>query len=362
MDALRHFLQFVQTELLSAQLIRAAALLVGFWVAARLLSMLLVRLARSGRALEAHAPLAIALRALRALIVALGLYYASKQLPMAERTERFFDGVLYLAALGVATLVLVRLTTFFLDTFLTRDGAAERHRMEQAYLPLLRKLVGMVLATIALIIAFRHFDIDVTGLVTTLGVGGLAVGLAAKDTLSNMIAGFTLLVDRPFRPGDRVRLASGEVGDVLEIGIRSTRIRLLDQHLLVVPNAELGNTRIINYNQPTPRAVAKVELTLAFGADVARAEQVLLEAARALGTLDPPPEPTVLLRRLGERGLEVTLHFGIAEHADVDAVEDRVRREVYQQLSAQGVQLFTPQLEVTLHPDATKAVPGRPNR
>ena len=73
----------------------------------------------------------------------------------------------------------------------------------------------------------------------SLGVGSLAVGLAAQDTLANMFAGFTLMLDRPFRVGDRIQLASGEVGDVEAIGMRATRIKTSDETILVVPNSLL---------------------------------------------------------------------------------------------------------------------------
>src|SRR5262249_61707352 len=123
--------------------------------------------------------------------------------------------------------------------FAARLPDAERARVEREYLPLASKVGGLVVAAIAVSIAFHHFGIEVTALITTLGVGGLAVGLAARETLSNMIAGLTMLLDRPFRPGQRIKLPSGETGELVKIGSRTTPIRLINHTMIVVSSAAL---------------------------------------------------------------------------------------------------------------------------
>ena len=97
--------------------------------------------------------------------------------------------------------------------------------VEKDFLPLIEKISTIFIFLIGIIVVLKHFNYDVLSLVTALGIGSLAIGLAAKDTLANMISGFTIMVDRPFRVGDRIQLSSGEVGDVLEIGLRSTKIK-----------------------------------------------------------------------------------------------------------------------------------------
>ena len=98
-------------------------------------------------------------------------------------------------------------------------------------------------------------------------MGSLAIGLAAQDTLANMFAGFTLMLDRPFRVGDRIQLSTGEVGDVEEIGMRATRIRTLDETILVVPNSLLVKERVVNLSRPTAPSSPEVEVGVAYGSD-----------------------------------------------------------------------------------------------
>jgi small-conductance mechanosensitive channel len=331
--------------------LRAGVIIVAFWmlahVTARVVRAVAVR--RRGKPLEPTSAVAQSLSPLRALIVVLGFYYARGELPRefsGGRIERLIDGALYIAAVLVATAAMIRIATLSMSAFLRRVPEAERHRAEREILPLARKVMGLLITAIGVIIAFHHFGIEVTAIITTLGVGGLAVGFAAKETLSNMIAGFTLLLDRPFRPGDRIRLSTGETGDVVDIGVRSTRIRTLDHSLLVVPNAEITNTRVINYNLPTPRVLARVDVRLAMGADVAAAERLMTESARGIDAI--VGAPTVLLKRIADGALDVTMTCVLAEFADQDPVEDKLRREILRRFAEARIAMARPQMDVAV--------------
>ena len=348
MDALQRFWN-ADTSAMHA--LRAGVIVVGFWLLAHGVAIAVRTIAarRTCKPLDPRSATAQSLGPLRALIVVLGLYYARSELPRelaGGRIERLIDGALYVIAVLVATGAAVRITSLSMTAFLHRVPEAERARAEREIVPLARKVVGLLVTAIGVIIAFHHFGIEVTAIITTLGVGGLAVGFAAKETLSNMIAGFTLLLDRPFRPGDRIRLATGESGDVVDIGIRSTRIRMLDHNLLVVPNAELTNSRIVNLNLPTPRALARVEVRLPMAADVGTAERLMTEAARGIDAIVEPP--TVLLKRIADGALELTMSCVLAEFADQDKVEDKLRREVVARFGAAKIAMARPQMEVAV--------------
>ena len=134
------------------------------------------------------------------------------------------------------------------------------------------------IALVAVTVLLQHFGVNVASLVVSLGVGSLAIGLAAQDTLANMFGGFTLMLDRPFRVGDRIQLATGEVGDVEAIGMRATRIRTTDEMLLVVPNSALVKDRVVNYNLPSRALTTNVEVDVAYGSPLDAARSLLAEA------------------------------------------------------------------------------------
>ncbi len=120
-------------------------------------------------------------------------------------------------------------------------------RLDEELIPLLRRTAKIGLWVISLLIILPLFGVNITALVTTLGVGSLAIALAAQDTIANIIAGFMIMIDRPFRIGDRIKLPTGEVVTVLDIGIRRSKFSLDDQAIIIVPNLELSKNKIVNF-------------------------------------------------------------------------------------------------------------------
>ena len=163
------------------------------------------------------------------------------------------SGILYVFLVFVVAHVLSRSLLYLLDWYNRKFYSKERGQYLDDFLPLFRRLIAIVIYTIALIMLLNHFGQNVSSIVVSLGVGSLAVALAAKDTLANMIAGFMIMTDRPFRLGDRILLENGEKGDVYDIGLRSTKILTFDNTLIVVPNQQIINEKVTNLSYPDPQ-------------------------------------------------------------------------------------------------------------
>lgn len=120
-------------------------------------------------------------------------------------------------------------------------------RLDEEFIPLLRRSCKIGLWVIAILMILPIFGININALIATLGVSSLAIALAAQDTIANIIAGFMIMVDRPFRIGDKIKLPSGEVVTVLDIGVRRTRFLAEDKSIMIMPNLELSKSKIVNY-------------------------------------------------------------------------------------------------------------------
>jgi len=130
-------------------------------------------------------------------------------------------------------------------------------RFVNEILPLLRRITNIVIWVIALLVILSNFGININALIATLGVSSLAIALAAQDTIANIISGFLIMIDRPFRIGDEIKLPSGEKVRVLDIGIRRSRfINLEDKAVIIVPNLELSKSKIVNFTYGKEREEA----------------------------------------------------------------------------------------------------------
>jgi MscS family membrane protein len=243
-----------------------------------------------------------------------------------------FAGVVLLLALAL-------LQTFglLLHWYISQPRVAASSAIATEFGPLISKVGKVFIALVAVTVLLQHFGVNVQSLVVSLGVGSLAIGLAAQDTLANMFGGFTLMLDRPFRVGDRIQLATGEVGDVEAIGMRATRIRTTDEMLLVVPNSALVKDRVINYNLPSRALTTRVEVDVAYGSPLDAARSLLAEATRAVPEIDQEREPVVVVKAFGDGSVVLALTFWVRDYLDQGAARSAVMTTIHDRLRAAGI-------------------------
>src|SRR5437870_3806273 len=235
--------------------------------------------------------------------------------------------ILAVANLALGLYLIAQLSLTLLDRLTARSEAGQRVGTQ---------VMAMARVTLAVVFGALLLDnlgVHLTALVTTLGIGSLAVALALQDTLGNFFAGLYLKADRPVRLGDYVRVDTGDEGTVMHIGWRSTRLQTLANNTVVLPNERLSKAVVTNYNLPDPEASVDVRVTVAYDTDLERVERLMLEAARRAGSdhaglLDDPPPTVRLIPGFGLKGLELTLSVRVREFLDRPAVEDALRRHM----------------------------------
>lgn len=214
--------------------------------------------------------------------------------------------------------------------------------------PLTKKIISIVIFLTGLMIILEHFGVSIGSLLVSLGVGSLAIALAAQDTLANMIAGFVIMIDRPFRVGDRIQLPSGEIGDVTQIGLRSTHILNFDNNHVVVPNAEIIKSRLINFSYPQETVRAYVDVGVAYGTDVNLARNILLNIANNHPDVLKDPAAEVFVIEFGSSALILRLNMRTSDFKLKWSVETSVRETIYNSFKEAGIIIPLPQQVVHL--------------
>ena len=213
----------------------------------------------------------------------------------------------------------------------------------------------LLLATVAAYFFFLCWNFDVTGWLASAGIIGVAVGFGAKDTMANLFAGVGILADKPYRIGDFLLLDTGERGRVTDIGLRSTRLMTQDEMEIIVPNATMATTTIINESGgPQEAERLRIPLRVAYGTDVDRVRALLLEVAgRTEGVLknDSSRSADVHFTAMGDYGLDFELLCFIELPEHKFAVIDRLNSAIYKATLADGIEIPFPQQIVHLASD-----------
>jgi small-conductance mechanosensitive channel len=177
---------------------------------------------------------------------------------------------------------------------------------------------------------------------TALGVGSLAVALALQDTLSNFFSGVYLVVDKPVRPGDFIRVDPSFEGYVESIGWRSTHLRTLANNLVVLPNATLSKSIITNYSLPTSHVASSVRVDVVFEANLDEVEDALAdEAKRALelpGMVDAPAPSVTMAPGFVDGAVGFTVAFHVRSFADQATVQSALRKRIAARLKREGIE------------------------
>lgn len=203
------------------------------------------------------------------------------------------------------------------------------------------------------LVLLSGLGVSIAPILTALGVGGLAVALALQDTLSNFFAGIHLLIEEPVRVGDFVRLETGQEGYVVDIGWRTTRIRMLPNNMVVIPNNKLTQSVLTNYSMPEPHMAVSIPVGVSYTADPAHVERVLTEeASKAVGQIPgllPDPAPVVrLIPGFGESSLNFTLSVHVREFEDQFPVQHELRMRIFKRLQQEQIEIPFPQRTVHL--------------
>ncbi len=266
---------------------------------------------------------------------------------LANEFEMVQKGIIALVVLAVASL-LNGLFRAALDWYMYEKADLREDAADKELIPVLRLAASVIIYFVATTIILDRFDQDITALVTTAGVASLAVALAAQETLSNMISGFTILVDRPFKVGDWIELGDGTVGEVIEIGLRSTRIQKFDGNALVVPNKEIANTQVINYAQPRPQAAIRQTIGVDYGTDIEKAKQVLLSVLESHPKVLKDPAPGVWFTGFGDSALNLFMSCWVASYRDRFTTTDELNMAILKAFRENGINIPFPQRDVHL--------------
>lgn len=231
-----------------------------------------------------------------------------------------------------------------------REVAHRTHtNLDDQFLGLFRYIAQIGLTVTVIIIILGRYGIEVSALVTTLGIGSLAVALAAQETLGNILSGFTILVDRPFKIGDRVEILDIDTwGDVIEIGLRSTRILTRDHRMVSVPNAVIGKGLIVNYSDPSTEYRVETQVGVAYGTDIEQAREVMIAAIRAQDWVMAERRIEALFLAFGDSSLNFTVRCWIKDFVETRRIVDKMNTVLYHALTEAGIEIPFPQRDLHL--------------
>lgn len=263
--------------------------------------------------------------------------------PFLNTVLVIIDAILFIIFIYIIINILFKVVNISVEWYAEKISAKDDRNLSGSLFPLLKKVAKILLFALGVVVILAKFNVDISAFVVSLGVGSLAIALAAQDTISNMISGFIIMIDRPFRIGDRIRYADNQVGDVIEIGIRSTKIQDFDNNLSIIPNNEIVKSRIVNITYPTTLTRVVVEVGVAYGSDINKVKQIMLSATENDPDLSSQKPPDVFFINFGDSSLDFRLIAFTDHYTNAWEMQCRLREKTYELFNKEGIEIPFPQ-------------------
>lgn len=227
------------------------------------------------------------------------------------------DRILNTIVLAIVIYIVVVLVGIIVTGGLKHITAKTESTLDDALMPLITKTVNVVIILVGIMWMLKVWNVDITPMLASLGVAGLAIGLAVKDSLSNIFGGVSMILDQTIKVGDKIKIESGEVGIVDDMGLRSTKLRTFDNEIITLPNGQLANSRILNYAQPNMEARVVVDFGVGYDSNIEQVRKIVHDALINMEDIEQNPPLEVLFLGMGDSSLNFSARYWVADYGNV---------------------------------------------
>jgi MscS family membrane protein len=256
------------------------------------------------------------------------------------------NGILDKIAGSISSVIFVYLIgsviSILLESWGKHVATKTKTRMDETILPLLQRASGVVFILVAVMWIFKIWGINITPYLAGLGISGLVLGLALQDSLKNIFGGLSLILDRNFNIGDKIKLESGELGEILDIGLRSTKLITYDNETIFIPNGQLANMRIQNYVQPNPRVRVTVNFSVIYGSKVEKVKKVVEDSLRKMKDISDKPYLNVVFLEMADFSLNFQARFFVDDYRDAYSKKLEATEVIYNALNKAEIEIPFP--------------------
>ncbi|KAB8317930.1 mechanosensitive ion channel family protein [Tolypothrix campylonemoides VB511288] len=280
-----------------------------------------------------------------------GFYGAMISYGPEPDVREFLRKIITGAFLYTVTVVFARLTAGFVNLFFRKtDG------LSASLLSNVAKIAILVLGTLILL---QTLGIEITPILTTLGVGGLAVGLALQDTLANLFSGFYLIISKQVRTGDYVKLADGNhEGYVTDITWRNTTIKELSNNVIIVPNSKLASAIFTNYHLPVKEITLTMNVGVGYDSDLEQVERVTVKVAKEVMQEIAPElianEPYIRFHEFADFSINFTLYMRVNEFFDQRMARHLFIKKLHKRYQKEGIKIPFPIRDIYVQDNASR--------
>lgn len=282
-------------------------------------------------------------------VMLLGIWIAIHRLVYPDNFVKAIDNAYRILIVLDITWVFARLIGGLLGIYLRKESTGQTNKM----MPIIKRTALVLVWIIGIVMALSNIGVNISALLGTLGIGGIAFALAAQDTVKNIFGAFTIFTDKPFNIGDTIRVDSFE-GTVIDVGARSTKIMDYDKRIITFPNYKITDANIINISsEPRRRVVLNLGLTYDTTPEKMKEALDILKAIpeRVENVSSNPSDTTAVFTNYADSALVIMYIYFIEKQGDILGVTSNMNMEILSSFNKAGLEFAFPTQTVYIQKD-----------
>lgn len=241
----------------------------------------------------------------------------------------------------VVTYVAIAVFDILIDSWGRRVAEKTKSSVDDQLIPVIHRFSRIFISIVGLLLMLPIWGIQIGPLLASLGIAGIAIAFALQSTLGNIFGGMSIILDKSVRVGDAIKIDE-TIGTVIDVGLRSTKIRTLDNELITIPNGKLADSKILNYLQPEPTLRISVDFGTEYGSDISKVRKVVLDTLATNPSILKKPEPAVILSEMGDFALKFKALFWVKSFEERNPTKFNATEEIYNSLRKAGIDIPFP--------------------
>ncbi len=281
------------------------------------------------------------------IVIVLGFKFGFQHF---EFKTTIFNSLIDSILIFIICILMIRIINDFSQYWLMEWAYKTKSTADDRLIPIVVKIIKVVVIVLAVIFTCDAWKIDISPLLATAGIAGIAISLAVKDSLNNIIGGIQLVLDKTFKVGDKVQLESGEMGVILDIGLRSTKLKTYDNEMIYIPNGYLANAKIKNYTMPDLSIRVNVNFGVEYGSDTEKVRKVVFNAVKSIDSVLEEPVPKVQFLKMSDFSLDFIARAWVKNYGEAYSTKLRMTDEIYSALSKANIGIPFPTQTILTKP------------
>jgi len=282
------------------------------------------------------------------ILLLIGIRLALVPIMMPLVYVLFIHKIILSTIVVITTYIILSITDELIDAWGAEIAKRTHKRIDKQVISLLHRISRLFLGVIGIVMVFDIWSIETSAILASLGVAGIAVAFALQPTLSNLFSGVSMIIDRNIKVGDMIQIKDGSVGTVMDVGLRSTRIRTFNNEVIILPNSQMANQEIKNFAPPDPTGRLVLPFNVAYGSNIEKVKKTVEDAVKGIEGIMKDPKPYVRFLEMADSSLQFKAYIWVEDITNRFSIKDIANTKIYNALNKAKINIPFPQMDVHL--------------